>query len=110
MTNLLTKCMAIISASATSSSARRRTAHEVKRNARFERAKFSSKSWQYTEEELQARIKESFAANNCITRRDLELNFGLRQSAALKCLKRFTEIGILKKEGARNSPVYFLNK
>lgn len=37
-------------------------------------------------------------------------NFGLRQSAALKCLKHFTEIGILKKEGARNSPVYFLNK
>lgn len=83
---------------------------EVKGNARFERAKFSSKSRQYTEEELLARIKEYLAANNCITRRDLELNFGLRQSAALKCLKHFTEIGILKKEGARNSPVYFLNK
>lgn len=84
--------------------------NEVKGNARFERAKFSSKSRQYTEEELLARIKEYLATNNCITRRDLELNFGLRQSAALKCLKHFTEIGILKKEGARNSPVYFLNK
>ena len=83
---------------------------EVKGKARFERAKFSSKSRQYTEEELLARIREYLAANNCITRRDLELNFGLRQSAALKCLKHFTEIGILKKEGARNSPVYFLNK
>lgn len=79
-------------------------------NAKFERAKFSSKSRQYTEEELLAKIKEYLTANNCITRRDLELNFGLRQSAALKCLKHFTEIGILKKEGARNSPVYFLNK
>ena len=84
--------------------------NEVKSNARFERAKFSSKSRQYTEEELLSRIREYLAANNCITRRDLELNFGLRQSAALKCLKHFTEIGILKKEGARNSPVYFLNK
>lgn len=83
--------------------------NEVKRNARFERAKFSSKSRQYTEEELLGKIKEYLATNNCITRRDLELHFGLRQSAALKCLKHFTEIGILKKEGARNSPVYFLD-
>lgn len=83
---------------------------EVKRNARFERSKFSSKSRQYTEDELLDKIKEYLATNNCITRRDLELNFGLRQSTALKCLKHFTEIGILKKEGARNSPVYFLNK
>lgn len=59
---------------------------------------------------LLAKIKEYLTANNCITRRDLQQNFGLRQSAALKCLKYFTEIGILKKEGARNSPVYFLNK
>ena len=83
---------------------------EVKTNVRFERAKFSSKSRQYTEEELLEKIKEYLAANNCITRRDLERNFGLRQSAALKCLKHFTETGTLKKEGARNSPVYFLNK
>lgn len=82
----------------------------IKRNARFERAKFSSKSRQYTEEELLAKIKEHLATNNCLTRRSLELHFGLRQSAALKCLKHFTEIGVLKKEGARNSPVYFLNK
>ena len=84
--------------------------NEVKTNVRFERAKFSSKSRQYTEEELLEKIKEYLAANNCITRRDLERNFGLRQSAALKCLKHFTETGMLKKEGARNSPVYFLNK
>ena len=84
--------------------------NEVKTNVRFERAKFSSKSRQYTEEELLEKIKEYLAVNNCITRRDLERNFGLRQSAALKCLKHFTESGMLKKEGARNSPVYFLNK
>lgn len=80
---------------------------EVKRNARFERAKFSSKTRQYTEEELLARIKEYLAVNKCITRRDLELNFGLRQSAALKCLKHFTEIGILKKKGEKFASVFF---
>lgn len=83
---------------------------EVRKNARFERAKFSSKSRQYTEDELLAKIKEYLATNNCITRRELEQHFGLRQSAALKCLKHFTEAGVLKKDGARNSPVYFLNK
>lgn len=81
---------------------------EVKQKARFERAKPRSKSQTYTEEELLVKIKEYLAVNNCITRRDLELNFGLRQSMALKYLKHFTEIGVLKKEGARNSPVYFL--
>lgn len=84
--------------------------NEVRRSTRFERARFSSKSRQYTEDELLRRIKEHLATNNCITRRDLELNFGLRQSAALKWLRHFTETGILKKEGARNSPVYFLNR
>ena len=83
---------------------------EVKRNTHFERATFSSKSRQYTEQELLAKIKAHLATNNCITRRDLELELGLRQSAALKCLKHLTETGVLKKEGAKNSPVYFLNK
>lgn len=84
--------------------------NEVKCNARFERAQFSSKSRQYTEQQLLERIKRYLSVNNCITRRDLEQELGLRQTTALKCLKHFTEMGILKKEGARNSPVYFLNK
>ena len=82
----------------------------VKLGARFERARFSSKSRQYSEEELLEKIKEYLAANNCITRRVLEQEFGLRQGAALKCLKHLTETGVLKKEGARNAPVYFLNR
>ena len=82
----------------------------VKRNARFERAKYSSKSRQYTEEELLEKIKEYLASNNCITRRVLEQKFGLRQGAALRCLRHFTETGVLKKEGASNAPIYFLNR
>lgn len=84
--------------------------HEVKSNVRFERADFSSKSCQYTEEEMLEKIRTFLSVCHCINRRDMELHFGLRQSAALKWLKHFTEAGVLKKEGARNSPVYFLNE
>ena len=83
---------------------------ELKSNVRFERADFSSKSCQYTEEEMLEKIRAFLSVNHCINRRDMELHFGLRQSAALKWLKHFTETGVLKKEGARNSPVYFLNE
>lgn len=83
---------------------------EVKNNVSFERADFSSKSSKYTEEEMLEKIKGFLATNHCINRRDMELQFGLRQSVALKWLKHFTEIGVLKKDGARNSPVYFLSK
>ena len=81
---------------------------EVKSHVRFERADFSSKSSKYTEEEILNKIKAFLATNRCINRRDMELHFGLRQSAALRWLKHFVETGVLKKEGARNSPVYFL--
>lgn len=83
--------------------------NEVKGNARFERAKFSSRSRQYTDAELQDGIKAYLATHNCITRRVLELEFGLRQSAALQCLKRFTASGLLAKAGSRTAPVYFLS-
>lgn len=83
---------------------------EVKMNTRFERAKFSTKSKEHTEEMMLENIKAYLATNTCINRRAMEIHFGLRQNAALKWLKHFTEIGVLKKEGARNSPVYFMNK
>lgn len=39
----------------------------------------------------------------------METLFGLRKNAALGWLKHFTEIGILRKEGTINAPVYFWN-
>lgn len=83
---------------------------EVKRNVHFERAKFSTKSKEHTEEMMLEKIKEYLSTNICINRRAMEIHFGLRQNSALKWLKHFTEIGVLRKEGARNSPVYFMNK
>lgn len=82
---------------------------EVRSQARFERATFSTKSRQHTEESLIAGIKAYLATNPCLNRRDMERLFGLRQNTALKWLRHFTETGVLKKDGARNSPVYFLN-
>ena len=63
----------------------------------------------YSEDELKEKITLYFATNNCLTRRAMEQEFGLRRNAALKWLRHFTETGLLKKEGSRNSPVYFLN-
>lgn len=83
---------------------------EVRSGASFERATFTSRSRQYTEEEIWAKIKDYIAANDYITRRDMELLFGLRQYMALKWLKHFTETGRLRKRGARNSPVYFVGE
>lgn len=82
----------------------------VRRGTSFERAKFSSKSRQYDEEQLVGKIREYLAQHKCIMRRDLEREFGIRQTAALKWLRLLTDKGVLRKEGARTSPVYFLNE
>ena len=81
----------------------------VKDGTRFERAAFSTKSRQYTEEELTARLRERFTTSSLITRRDMELELGLRQSAAIRWLRRLTASGVLRKDGVRTAPVYFLN-
>lgn len=82
---------------------------EVKTKAHFERAQFSTKSKVFTEDEMLEKIKEYLSTNSYINRRVMETQFGLRQNIALKWLKHFTEIGVLRKEGERNSPIYFLN-
>lgn len=83
---------------------------EVKKNVRFERANFSTKSKVHTEEKMLEKIREYLSVNSCINRRTMEMLFGLRQNAALKWLKHFTDTGVLRKEGAKNSPVYFIGE
>lgn len=82
---------------------------EVKEGARFERATSSSVSKKYDEDELQERLTAYLAEHTYVNRRVMERLFGMRQSAALHWLKHFTETGLLKKEGAKNAPMYFLN-
>ena len=83
---------------------------KVKKNVRFERATFSTKSKVHTEEKMLEKIREYLSVNSCITRSTMETLFGLRQNAALRWLKHFTDAGVLRKEGAKNSPVYFIGK
>ena len=83
---------------------------EIKGKVNFERATFSTKSKEHTEEAVLAKITEYLSANKCINRRELETLLGLRQNTALKWLKHFTEKGVLKKVGKWNSPVYLLNE
>lgn len=81
---------------------------EVGRNLHFERSRFTTKSKQYSEEQLWDKIAAFCKKNNYICRRDLEFHFHLRQQTALKWLKTFTEKGLLIKKGVRNAPIYFL--
>lgn len=83
---------------------------EIRSDVRFERATFSTQSRKQTEAQLQEKIEEFLSTHNFLTRRDLEMHFGLRQTTALKYLRHFTETGFLKKEGHPNAPVYTLNK
>lgn len=82
---------------------------EVRKRARFEHAGFSTKSQEYGEDELWQKIKKYISAHSCITRREMEIEFGLRQSAALRWLRHFVGKGVLRKGGVRSAPVYFDN-
>lgn len=83
---------------------------EIKDKVNFERATFTTKSKELTEEAVLTKITEYLSANKCINRRELETLLGLRQNTALKWLKHFTEKGVLKKVGKWNSPVYLLSE
>ena len=83
---------------------------EVKNGARFERATSSSVSKRYEEDDLQERLMAYLSEHTYVNRRVMERLFSLRESTALRWLKHFTETGLLKKEGAKNAPMYFLNK
>ena len=79
---------------------------EVGSGVSFERAAFSSRSRQYTEEQLLSLLRHYFATHTCLTRRILQRVAGLRESAAKKWLQHLTATGVLHKDGASNAPVY----
>lgn len=80
--------------------------NEVGSGVSFERAGFSSRSRQYTEEQLLSLLRHYFATHTCLTRRILQRVAGLRDSAAKKWLQHLTATGVLQKDGANNAPVY----
>lgn len=83
---------------------------EVKHHARFERSTTISASVKYEEQDLAKCLREYLEANNMIDSRTMRSEFGLKRTMAQKWLKHFVETGLLKKVGARNAPLYFLNE
>lgn len=79
---------------------------EVGSGVSFERADFSSRSRQYTEEQILSLLRHYFATHTCLTRRDLQRMAGLRDSAAKKWLRHLTATDVLQRDGASNAPVY----
>lgn len=82
--------------------------NELQQKAQFERAAATPNPPEYTDEELLELIYNYIGTNGYIARRNVETEFGLRKTEALKRLKRFAENGDLRKAGARNSPIYLL--
>ena len=80
----------------------------VKRRVKFEKSQYSSRSYPFSEETLKEKIREYLKTNRSINRRVLEREFYIRKQTALNWLNRLVDSGFLIKEGARNSPVYFL--
>lgn len=83
---------------------------DIRNDVKFERATYSTRSKIYSENALWEGLKAHFTTHDYIVRSDMEILFGLRRSAALKWLKHFTDKGMLRKGGAVNSPVYFMNE
>lgn len=83
---------------------------EVKRKVHFEKSQYTSRSYPFSEETLKEKIREYLKTNRSINRRVLEREFYIRKQTALNWLNRLVDSGFLIKEGARNSPVYFLAK
>ena len=73
---------------------------EVGSKVRFRRARLTSKSVAYEEKQLLSLLMDF------ITCRTMQRQFRLRETAARKWLKRFVEQGVIRREGARNAPVY----
>ena len=81
---------------------------ELQDRTHFIRSRYSTQSTRYSEEQLLQLIKEHLKANRYITARIMRTQFGLTKYTALKWLKHFCEEGVLVKDGAQRSPIYFL--
>lgn len=82
---------------------------EVGSKVRFRRARLTSKSVVYEEKQLLSLLMDYLSANHFITCRTMQRQFRLRETAARKWLKRFVEQGVIRREGARNAPVYIFS-
>ncbi len=81
---------------------------EVERQVSFVRAKNSKQSVQYTEEQMITMVREYFKSNRYMSCRTMRTQFGLTQYAAYRWLQQLCDKGVLIKEKASRSAIYFL--
>lgn len=80
--------------------------HRVRRDTHFERMEGSSRSRQYTPDEMGQKVRSYLHDHHFVTRRVMEEEFGLRKTMAQRWLARLVAQGLLARKGAKNSPVY----
>lgn len=81
---------------------------DVCEKVRFLRANNTMRSTKYSDEEMVSKMNEYLSEHRYVTRKLLETDFHLRRTMALWWLSRLVELGVLKKEGSSNAPMYFL--
>ncbi len=83
---------------------------EVAQNINFVRGKYTSRSIEYTEETMWAKLSDYLSNNNFITCKAMREEFGLNRYKALQWLDLFIEQGKLVKDGTRHMAIYLLRK
>lgn len=80
---------------------------KLRSRVHFEKSTYSTRSAEYSEAELWAKISEYFAGNRYITRQTAASHFGLSKYKASQWLAHFVEAGKLTKEGTPRHQLYF---
>lgn len=84
--------------------------NEIKQGVNFEKSNYTNMSVDYAEADLWQKVEAYLTESHYITRRIMGSQFGLSRYKAAQWLARFTEEGLLKKEGTPHQPLYFLAK
>lgn len=82
--------------------------NEIKREVRFEKSHYVSKSVNYGEEDLWPKVEAYLVENRYLTRHIMRIVFGLSKYKAAQWLERFVDDGRLMKNGTSHQPLYFL--
>lgn len=80
----------------------------VQKEAKFEKAAYSTLSATYDADALWQKVEAYLTAHRYLTRRIMQTEFGLSEYKAAQWLNRFVTEGKLEKEGARPRMLYFL--
>lgn len=80
----------------------------VRSRVSFAKSAYTTRSTQYGEDELWAKVEDYLGSHHYITCRAMRETFGLSDYMARQWLSRFTTDGRLAKEGTRANGLYFL--